>query len=82
MIDKNTEYNKIKSKEDFLSCIKSFADAEDNWHNPSTKDFLEALVAWIEDSDGYYNNFDIEMNTDTASWQYFADAVRAATSYE
>ena len=78
---KKTENIEIKSKEDFLSCIRSLADAEDHWHNPSTKDFLEALVAWLEDSDGYYNNFNIEMNTDAASWQYFADAVRAATVY-
>jgi hypothetical protein len=52
-----------------------------DWENQSVDSFLEALAAWIADSDGWYRNFgkDLPANGD---WTFIARALSAATVYE
>jgi hypothetical protein len=74
----------IKSKEEFISLISKMLSNENaaGWENVTAHDYLEALARWIEDCDGFYSNLKIPMNTESASWQLFADALQAATVYE
>ncbi|MGF1742876.1 hypothetical protein L4C34_17735 [Vibrio profundum] len=73
----------VKSKAELLSLIKSLASENSNfWENRSATDFIEALGAWLSDAEGYYKNFNLDIDTTEASWQLFADALQAARNYE
>lgn len=73
----------IESRAELVSAIaKLRGEDQTQWENTSVDSFLEALSAWIEDSDGFYANNGIQLNPDVASWQVFADALSAATVYE
>lgn len=51
------------------------------WENASLESFLEALAAWAEDMDGYYQirNLDIPIQP---SWELVAEMLLAAKTYE
>ncbi len=74
----------VTSKQELLSVIFTMLDHNDavEWENESAYSFLQALASWLEDCDGYYSNMKIPMDTNTASWQLFADALQAASVYE
>ena len=60
------------------------AEASDNlekWKNRDLSSFLEAMAAWIEDMDGYYQNMGKPV-PEEATWMIFAQILRAATIYE
>uniref|UniRef100_J1ZWJ2 DUF7660 domain-containing protein n=1 Tax=Streptomyces auratus AGR0001 TaxID=1160718 RepID=J1ZWJ2_9ACTN len=40
-----------------------------------------SLGAWIDDADGWYSNAGRELPAN-ADWSFFAQALRAATTYE
>ncbi len=76
---------KIESKEDFILFLESHLDNLKNhpneWENNTLPDYLEALISWTEDMDGYYinNNLPIPKNV---NWKVFADILMAAKIYE
>ena len=77
------EYKKINTKEQLLLLIQDLsAQKSSDWENLTTKDFLEALGAWLESADGFYNNLNLDTDPTNPSWQLFADALQAATIYE
>ncbi|WP_144126278.1 DUF7660 family protein [Catellatospora sichuanensis] len=51
-----------------------------NWENHTVPDYLAALAAWLDDSDGYYAGRGRAVPAD--GWQVAAEALRAATVYE
>lgn len=51
------------------------------WQNSDLHSFLEAAAAWLEDSDGYYQNIG-KVPPATPSWSTLADILQAARSYE
>jgi hypothetical protein len=51
-----------------------------NWDNHSLPDYLEALVGWLADCDGYYANRGIPVPWN--GWQVVQTAMKAATVYE
>lgn len=54
----------------------------ENWENTTLPDFLEALSAYAEDIQGYYDNMKLNVNADKSEWSTFADIFRGATIYE
>jgi hypothetical protein len=74
----------VKSKKELIALIFAMLDHNNavEWENETAYTFLQALAAWLEDSDGYYSNMKIPMDTNAASWQLFADALQAAAIYE
>ena len=50
------------------------------WNNAELHQYLEALAAWLEDSDGYYAN--LGRVPPGNGWDVVGDALRAATVYE
>lgn len=73
----------MKSKGDFFAIVNDLITTSDtDWKNKTAINFLEAMVAWIEDSEGYYKNQGIGMNTEKPSWQLFGDVIQAGNAYE
>jgi hypothetical protein len=50
-----------------------------DWENATLPAYLEALAAWLRDSDGFYANQGREVPD---GWHVMADALQAATIYE
>jgi len=77
------DYEKIESKKELIGLIQRLRTEDSSKReNLSTPSFLEALAAWLENADGFYQNVKLETSAEKASWQLFADALQAATIYE
>jgi len=67
----------------FLDLLrKNFLDNPEEWENKTIPDFLEALSAYTEDIQGYYDNMAQNKNADKPDWQTFADIFKGAKIYE
>ena len=53
-----------------------------NWENKTLPDFLEALGAYAEDIQGYYDNMNLDKNADHLEWSIIADIFKGAKIYE
>lgn len=62
--------------------LKDFLDNPESWENKTLPDFLEALCAYTEDIQGYYDNMKLNVNADKPDWSTFADIFKGATIYE
>ncbi|SFH09204.1 DUF7660 family protein [Streptomyces mirabilis] len=75
----------VDSREDLASFVRSlhrgYVDEGNAWDNGDLGGSLEALVAWIDDADGWYANADRELPAN-GDGSFFARALRAATMYE
>lgn len=76
-MDLYTQSEIVKSKEDLIAFIHSlqvdlYTNPKD-WENPSLENFLEAMGAWMTES---------ERLTDKPDWNSFAQILLAAKIYE
>ncbi|MEU3746864.1 MULTISPECIES: hypothetical protein [Streptomyces] len=80
-----TSPDHVVSREDLASFVlslhRSCDDGGESWDNADLAGFLEALAAWIDDSDGWYRNTSRELPAE-GGWRFFAHALQAATMYE
>lgn len=80
------ESDKVIDRKSFIefmeTLLKDFDKNADNWENRTLRDFLEALSAYANDVQGYYNNCNISIDANTPSWRVFADIMQGATIYE
>jgi DNA polymerase III delta prime subunit len=53
----------------------------EEWENKTLGDFLDALSAWVEDMDGYYQNNSRAM-PESLDWKNIAEMLLAAKYYE
>lgn len=69
---------------EFIDFLKEFRkDLKENksdWENKTLEDFIEAMEAYTEDIQGYYDNMNI--NADKPSWQNFKTILEGAKIYE
>ena len=81
----NNKYS-IDSKQDFIRFVcelyKDFKSQPENWENNTLELFLEAMAAYAEDIQGYYDNTNQNIDANKASWQVFADISMEAKIYE
>ena len=81
----NIEEFNVKTKTDFIEFVhlllKDLKDNPEKWENKTLPDYLEAIIAWTEDMEGYYINNDLRIPTDV-SWSVMADILQAASVYE
>ncbi|WP_418360289.1 DUF7660 family protein [Sphingobacterium detergens] len=54
----------------------------ETWENKTLPDFLEALAAYTEDIQGYYDNTEANVDAEKAAWSTFADIFKGAKVYE
>lgn len=76
----------IQTRDEFIEFISDVArDYElngHNWENRDIRSYLEAIAAWLEDCDGYYQNVGPPRDVEVPHWQVFADAVSVGRVYE
>jgi hypothetical protein len=77
---------KVTDRQSFIRFVdllrQDFLDNSKEWENDTLDRFLEALSAYAEDVQGYYDNMKAGINADEPNWQTFADILRGATIYE
>jgi hypothetical protein len=77
---------KIRSRADLVALIYALQDDlkqhRGDWENLDLATYLGALAAWLNDADGYYRNFKLNVSADVPSWRLFADCLIAARVYE
>ncbi|WP_339815577.1 hypothetical protein [uncultured Imperialibacter sp.] len=67
----------------FLSNFRQdLKDNPDKWENKNLSDFLEAMSAYTEDIQGYYDNMNLSINADEPSWENFMNILKGASIYE
>lgn len=78
--------SKVMSPKDLSGFIgKMLIDYQtnkDNWENITLERFLEAMAAWVDEMDGYYENVGEPFDENQPSWSNFSDILSAATMYE
>ena len=83
MNPKNTA--KIASRDDLAAFIdrmlKDYSKSGTEWENRDIPSFLEAFQAWLQASDNYYNNQNIDLSS-VNPWRRIGDAFAAARIYE
>ncbi|WP_375417363.1 hypothetical protein [uncultured Hymenobacter sp.] len=87
---KPLETSGINSRQDFVYLLNQllvdYQVNNKNLSNQQLEGFLEALVAYSADIQGYYHNSlktgEEVLNADVASWRVFADMLRGAIIYE
>lgn len=78
-MDKHIEMlGKIKNRDDFIEFMRLYIL---KIHDSAVRDYLDSLVAWSEDMDGYYNNIGIEVPTDI-NWDFVATLLYVGSIYE
>lgn len=75
----------IVTRDDLVLFIRTLVSesfsASKNWQNADLPSFLEAMAAWIEDMDGYYQSRG-EPTPCQPSWKTLGEILKAATIYE
>ncbi len=75
----------ISSRQDFSNFVRSLSvsirESPDTWENTDLERFLEALAAWVEDMDGYFENRG-EPFPQTLDWKLLGKMLLAAKIYE
>ena len=85
MNDKISSY-KVTNRDSFIKFLELLRNDllinKESWENRNLEDFLEALAAYSEDIQGYYDNTEQNKSADEASWEVFADIFKGAIIYE
>lgn len=71
--------NKIKNKNDFLTFMKERVISDDN--QVQLNEYLESVISWVEDMDGFYNNTGIKQ-PDSIDWSFIATLFYVGKIYE
>lgn len=67
----------------FLDLLRrDLLNNQTEWENKTLPEFLEALSAYTEDVQGYYENQKLDVDADIPTWQLFADLFKGAKIYE
>ena len=85
MDDLAKQSDAIQTREDFVAFVRQLShDYEKNpeqWENDNLGTYLEALAAWVDDMDGYYQFHGEPMPTQP-DWAMLGHILLAATIYE
>ncbi len=77
--------NDVRSRDDLVQFARALvADLRknrDEWTNADLSAYLEALAAWVEDMDGYFQNR-AEPVPEQPTWKTLAQLLYAAKVYE
>jgi hypothetical protein len=71
------------TRQEFIEFLKNLKTDSDQNKQPKTlSDFLESMIAYTEDIQGFYDNLDMNINADVASWENFSHILKGASIYE
>jgi hypothetical protein len=81
----NDQARAIQSRGDFVCFVRALLQDLDRdpgqWENLDLRSYLDALAAWVEDMDGYYQNKG-EPVPEQPSWKVLGNILLAAKFYE
>ncbi len=84
-MDINEIVASVNSREEFISFLDAFLnDLRRNpteWENSTLDSYLEAMKAWVEDSDGYYSDKGQTL-PQAPSWRTIAEILISSKYYE
>ena len=68
---------------DFLNELKTeYINHPDNWKNKNIDDYLDAMISYTEDIQGFYDNTSQKVDANKPDWKVFADILKGASIYE
>ncbi|MFD2566371.1 DUF7660 family protein [Pseudotenacibaculum haliotis] len=74
------------TKEQFTDELKELCqdlkENPSNWENRTLESYLEALIAYTEDVQGYYDNMKTGTNANIPTWENFLTILKGASVYE
>ncbi len=74
------------TRTEFISFLKEFKtdfkQNKENWENKTLEDFLENMIAYTTDIQGYYDNMKLNIDADEPSWENFMTILKGASIYE
>ena len=74
-----------RSRGDFITFLRALSNhvqqKPEEWENRDLISFLNAMAAWVEDMDGYYQNLG-ESIPDQPTWKTMGQILLAARVYE
>ena len=77
---------KVIDRQSFIKFIdllrQDLLNNPEGWENNTLDRFLDAISAYAEDIQGYYDNMKMKVKADEPAWQTFADILKGATIYE
>lgn len=83
----DTPYDiEVTDRQSFITFLKllhqDFLKNRTEWENANLDRFLEAMTAYTQDIQGYYDNTNQNVNADNPSWKVLADILMGAKIYE
>jgi predicted AAA+ superfamily ATPase len=77
---------KVTDRQSFSQFVemlrRDMSNNPSKYQNLTTADFLDAISSYAQDIQGYYDNTNQAIDTNTPSWQTFADILMGAAMYE
>jgi len=74
------------TRQEFIEFLKEFrTDFEqhpENWEHKNISDFLESMIRYTEDIQGFYDNHKMEINADEPTWENFSHILKGTSMYE
>lgn len=55
---------------------------KENWKNVNLSDFLESMIAYAEDTQGFYDNMVMKINSGNPTWKNSSHILKGASIYE
>ncbi len=78
--------HKVIDRQSFIEFIvllrEDYLKNPESWENRNLEDFLEAIIRYTEDIQGYLDNTKQNVNADQPTWRIFADILKGSTIYE
>lgn len=86
MMTENIKDLKVQDKKTFIKFLnllhQDYLENPNSWENNNISTFLEAMISYTEDIDGYYKNTNQDINLEKPTWQVFADILKGSSIYE
>ena len=78
------ERPRVETREELIALLRKVAAEGEtsSWENESSARYVEAVSAWLNDSDGFYENIGEPKPGGNISWQLVADMLLAGRMYE
>jgi hypothetical protein len=84
-MDLNERVKTIQRRDDFVGFVRELSASLNleraDWENCDLPSYLDALAAWVDDMEGYYENRG-EPVPQQPSWKTLAEVLLAARVYE
>ena len=71
---------------EFIKFLKEFKEdfdiAKDNSRNKDLSSFLEGMISYTEDIQGFYDNLEMDIDANVPTWNNFSQILKGALIYE